>query len=231
MKPHMRKRTILGAIAAGGLVAGVAAVADGQQPAVPSPVLAVRDAAIAPPSERGNLDAAHQTSNSALRAHLEPAGRGYLEGSDWSSARSFAIPGTQLRGWTFNQQDKQCLAVPDPAAEGYGVTCNTREEVASGKATVIVTPPTGSGAPNVVGVLEADNTSASIDVPPGTAARFERIGDVSVGIAPSGSHLVTASGKHAIQPPPLVTEMPGPPPVVEPPKSKAPSYPSDSPTS
>lgn len=160
----------------------------------------------------GNLGSPHQTSSSALRAHLAPPGLETFANTDWSSARSFAIPGTRLRGWTFERPGKRCLAIPDPLAEGYGVTCNTPQEIAAGKATVIVLPPTEARAPTIVGVLTAGSGTASIDAPSGTTTHWKRIGDVYAGVAPTGSRLVTASGRHAIDPPTTKFVQPAPEP-------------------
>lgn len=155
----------------------------------------------APPRTDTNLGADHQTSSSALREHLERADSGYLAGADWSTARSFAIPGTRLRGWTFATREKRCLALPDPLVEGYGVSCKTPQEIADGQASVIFTPPADSDAPNIVGVLVADGQRASIDPPPGTTANWESWSDLAVGTAPSGSRLVVAGRRIAIEAP------------------------------
>lgn len=189
----MNKRTVVGVLV-GALTLGGAGVAVGQGQTGPSTMkLVARDAPVTPPAGSGNYGASHQHSIAALRAHLEPSDPTYLADADWDSARSFMIPGTQLRGWTFEQPAKRCLALPDPIAEGYGITCNTRAEIAAGRATVLVRPPAEAHAPNIVGALVSATGTASISVPSGTASQSERIGDVYVGTAPSGSRLVVAS--------------------------------------
>lgn len=195
----MRKKTTLGLIA-GTLTVGVAGVAVAEQLSS-EPASVASDAVVAPPAGPGNLGAAHQTSSSALRVHLERGGPEYLEGVDWGSARSFAIPGTRLRGWTFEQPGKRCLAMPDPIAEGYGVTCNTPQQVSAGKASVVILPPTDAKAPNIVGVLTSANKTAAIRTPSGAAAPWQRIGDIYAGTAPTGSRLENAGVTQAINPP------------------------------
>jgi hypothetical protein len=166
------------------------------------PVSVPSDAVVAPPPGPGNLGAAHQTSGSALREHLQRAGPAYLDGTDWASARSFAIPGTRLRGWTFAQPGKRCLAIPDPLSEGYGVTCRTPRQIAAGEASVVMLPTTKSGAPNIVGVLTRRNQTAAIEAPSGATSHFKQTGDdVYAGTAPAGSRLVTAARRQAINPP------------------------------
>ena len=126
----MIKRSAIGVIAGlalGGT--GIAIAQDQLDNESSTPISVASDAPAAPPRGPGNHGAAHQSSRTALRAHLEPSGAAYLANVDWDGARSFAIPGTRLHGWTFEQPGRRCLAVPDPIAEGYGVTCNTPEEV------------------------------------------------------------------------------------------------------
>lgn len=188
----------------GTLAVGAAGIAVGEPwsgPEAPAPV--AENAPVTPPPGPGNVGAAHQTSSVALRARLERGDGAYLRGSDWESARSFAIPGTNLRGWTFDQgSGKRCLAIPDPLAEGYGISCDTPEEIAGGESTVVMLPPAGSGAPNIIGVLTSGNERATIDAPQGAVKHWERIGDVYAGVAPAGSRLITAAGSQAIDPPP-----------------------------
>ncbi|HEX8206192.1 MAG TPA: hypothetical protein VF587_09050 [Solirubrobacteraceae bacterium] len=197
----MWKNTALGVVAAGALTIGLAGGALALDADSSTAGRVASDAVVAPPPGPGNQGAAHQTSSSALRAHLAAGGGSYLDGVDWASARSFAIPGTRLRGWTFDQPGKRCLAMPDPISEGYGVTCQTPDAVAAGKASVVVLPPADAGAPNVVGVLVSGNHTASIEGAAGAAASWERIGDVYAGTAPAGSRLVTAAGSKGINPP------------------------------
>ena len=194
-----RRRRLLGiAIGATLVLSGGAVAATIMQPISVDPNTPVQ-----PPTGPGNHGAEHQTSRSALRAHLQPSGPTYLRTTNWDSAQSFAIPGTNLRGWSFDQPGKRCLALPDPLAEGYGITCKTLAEVAAGEASVILLPPRDSGAPNIFGIITTAGERASIEAPPGTAAQAARIGDVYVGTAPAGSRLVTARGKKkAINPAP-----------------------------
>jgi hypothetical protein len=197
---RQRRRRLLGFAVGGTLLLSGGAVAT----TILQPVPVDPNGPVAPPPGPGNHGAPHQTSSSALRAHLEPSDPAYLRGTDWGSARSFAIPGTSLRGWTFEQPGRRCLALPDPLAEGYGVICKTPAEVAAGEASVIVLPPRDSGAPNIVGVITSGSERASIEAPPGAATHWARIGDVYAGTAPAGSRLVTATGKKAINPRPAV---------------------------
>lgn len=212
----MTTKPILGLIAAGALAVGLAgvAIAESQLGADSSAPVPVANVPVAPPPGPGNIGAAHQTSSDALRAHLDRGGPEYLKGTDWGSARSFAVPGTRLRGWTFEQQSgKRCLAMPDSLAEGYGITCRTPEEIADGKATVVLLPPTkASTAPNIIGVLTTGSKTASIETPSGATKTWERIGDVYAGTAPAGSRLVTAAGSQAIDPPTTGTIQPAPSP-------------------
>lgn len=202
----MRNKSVVSLAVAGALAVGVAGVAVGDPWSGsdrPAPVAVADDAPVAPPPGPANAGAAHQTSSTALRTHLERGGPEYLEGSDWASARSFAIPGTNLRGWTFDQRSgKRCLAIPDPLAEGYGISCDTPKEIAAGESTVVMLPPVGSGAPNIVAALTAGNAAASIEAPQGDAKYWERIGDVYAGVAPAGSRLVVAGRSQAIAPAP-----------------------------
>lgn len=201
-RPAKRWRSLRGSslVLVGALVVGGTAVAATTQlTAGPRPV--ARDTAVTLPPGPGNLGAPHQTSSRALRAHLRPAGAEYLANVDWSSARSFAIPGTRFRGWTFEQPGKRCLAIPDPLSEGYGVTCRTPTAIAAGHATLVMLPPIAARAPNIVGVLTSGRETPFIDAPSGTTTHWERIGDLYAGTAPAGSRLVTASGRHAIDPP------------------------------
>lgn len=193
-----RRRRVVGLAIGGGLVlSGGAVAATILQPFPVDP-----DAPVVLPPGPGNHGARHQTSSSALRAHLERSDPKYLRGTAWGSARSFAIPGTSLRGWTFEQPGRRCLALPDPLVEGYGVICKTPAEIAAGAASVMVLPPRDSGAPNIVGVITSKGERASIEAPPGAAMRWARIGNVYVGTAPAGSRLVTAAGKKLINPRP-----------------------------
>ncbi len=199
----MMRRSTIGVITAVMTlgIAGIAIGADQLVDKTSTAVLVDVDAPVIPPPGPGNHGAAHQTSRIALRAHLEPSGPTYLANTDWGSARSFAIPGTDLRGWTFDRPGKRCLALPDPVAEGYGVTCNTAEEIAAGAATVMVLSPTGAHAPNIVGALVADGGMASVETPPGTKAQWDRFGDVYVGTAPTGSRFLTGSRSQSVRPP------------------------------
>lgn len=195
----MTKRTAISfGLVAGALTVGGAGLATGQV-AGGSPAQVQQ--AVAPLAGRTNFGAPHQTSSSALRAHLERGNPEYLADVDWSSARSFVIPGTSFRGWTFAQPRKRCLAIPDPLVEGYGITCRTPKDIAAGKATVVMLPPTETGAPNIVGVLTTGSETPSIEAPPGSTKHWQRTGDVYAGTVPAGSRLVTASGRHAIDPP------------------------------
>lgn len=200
----MRSKSIVSLAVAGALAVGVAGVAVGDPwSGSEAPVPVAENAPVALPPGPGNAGAAHQTSRTALRTHLERGGPEYLEGADWASARSFAIPGTNLRGWTFDQRSgKQCLAIPDPLAEGYGISCDTPKEIAAGESTVVMLPPAGSGAPNIVAALTVGNAAASIEAPQGDAKHWQRIGDVYAGVAPAGSRLVVAGRSQAIDPPP-----------------------------
>lgn len=195
----------------GALIVGGSAIAATTQ-LTAGPLTVARDAPVVPPPGPGNLGAPHQTSSSALRAHLQAGGPAYLANTDWSSARSFAIPGTRFRGWTFAQPGKQCLAIPDPITEGYGVACRTPQDIAAGEATVVMLPPTEARAPNIVGVLITGSETPSIEAPPGTRTHWERIGDVYAGTAPTGSRLVTASGRQTIDPPTTRFVQPAPEP-------------------
>lgn len=202
----MIKRIACGVVA-GAVALGTTGIAIGQAqsgdeaPVASPPTPIAADAPMVPPPGPGNYGAAHQTSRAALRAHLEPAGPEYLVNVEWNAARSFAIPGTRLRGWTFQQPSKRCLALPDPIAEGYAVTCNSPEEIAAGKATIVIVAPVAAHAPNLVGALTASSGTASIVAPRGTAAKVERTGDVYVGTVPAGSRLVTASASQVVDPP------------------------------
>lgn len=194
---RLRRGPALGLVVLAATSASAVAVASGVGGLWPESARVTRDAVVAPPAGPGNLGAAHQTSVSALRSHLGGSG----SGTDWDSARSFAIPGTRLRGWTFDQPGKRCLALPDPIAEGYGVKCASSTEVAAGEASVIFRPPTDSKAPNIVGVLISGGRTAAIETRSGARAPFERTGDVYVGIAPAGSRLVSAGRTQSIGPP------------------------------
>lgn len=197
----MKSKSILGLVAAGALTIGLAGVAVGEVGSNPKPVS--NDAVVAPPQGQGNHGAEHQNSSAALREHLERSDSGYLKGVDWSTAQSFAVPGTSLRGWTFEHADggKRCLAIPDPLAEGYGVTCNAPSEVARGEATVVMLPPVASGAPNVVGALVSGEATARISGGRDASADVRKIGDVYAGTAPAGSRLVVAGRSQSIEPP------------------------------
>lgn len=196
----MRSKSILGLAAAGALTIGLAGVAVGEVGSNPKPVSS--EAVVAPPQGSGNHGAGHQSSSAELRAHLERNDSGYLKGVDWSTAQSFAVPGTSLRGWTFEQAaGKRCLAIPDPLAEGYGVTCNTPSEVARGEATVVMLPPKASGAPNIVGALLSGDATARISGASVASADVRKIGDVYAGTAPAGSRLVVAGRSQSIEPP------------------------------
>lgn len=197
----MRMSIIL-AIGVGALTAGGAGVAVGQSGDKPEGRAAPvnQNAKISPPPGSGNVGARHQTSVAALRAHLDHGS--YFKGVDWSSARSFPIAGSKLRGWTFNQnQTKRCLAIPDPLAEGYGVTCKTPEEVKAGNGTVLVLAPRGSGVRSVAGAMVAPGDTASLKAPDGASANWERSGDVYAGTAPEGSRLEAAGKRQAVDPP------------------------------
>lgn len=195
------KRSLVLAIGVGALTAGGAGVAVGQSADKPeSQAAPVDQATIAPPPGAGNPGASHQTSAAALRAHLDHGS--YFEGVDWSSARSFPIAGSKLRGWTFNQgTTKRCLAIPDPLAEGYGVTCKTSDEVKAGDGTVLMLAPSGSDAQSVVGAMVAPDDTASLKAPGGTSANWKRSGDVYAGTAPAGSRLQAADKGQSIDPP------------------------------
>lgn len=206
----MRPRTMVTLLAVAALSGGAGiAVAGDRLLASGSAVPLADDVPVAPPAVNGNQGAAHQHSVNALRDHLTLGGPGYLRDVDWQSADSFPVPGTQLRGWKFDQPGKRCLALPDPVAEGYGVTCRTPQEIAAGKASVMVLPSPDSGVPNVIGALTSGGQLASIE-PRTPDVHWQHIGDVSVGIAPAGSHLVTAGGRQKINPPPNETVTPSP---------------------
>lgn len=197
----MRSRKFLSAVVTGALTVGLVGVAIGETQAG-TDVAPPAAAPAAPQSSPSNAGADHQVSRAALRAHLERGGDGYLRGSDWASAQSFAVPGTKLRGWTFQQQSgKRCLALPDPIVEGYGVKCSTSTEIADGVATVVLIPPASTEAPSIVGVLTSGTRTASVDAPDGDAGILTRIGDVYAGSAPVGSRLITDAGSQTLNPP------------------------------
>ncbi len=201
----MKLKSVLGGLAAGVLLTGLVGVALGEVVSSTAPV--PDDVGIVPPAGNGNLGAKHQTSSSALRAHLERADPKYLAGVNWATARSFQIPETDLRGWTFSQASgKRCLAIPDPLVEGYGITCKSSQEIAAGEATVVMLPPPSSGAPNIVGVLASEGGNARITGLKNDG-QLRKVGDVFAGTAPAGSRLVTEAGSQTIDPP---TDLPGP---------------------
>lgn len=201
----MRARTAVSVMTVTAALGGVSmAIAQSRGIGVtPEPVPLDAAAGTRVPPGRGNVGAEHQTSTSALRDHLERAGAEYVSDSDWESARSFSIPGTQLRGWTFDQPGERCLAIPDPVAEGYGVSCRTRAEIERGEASVVMLPPATSGAPNIVGVLTIGEATARLESS-SAGVHWARIGDVYAGTAPAGSRLVTADRSQMIKPPPDV---------------------------
>ncbi|HMS72560.1 MAG TPA: hypothetical protein PKB03_05955, partial [Baekduia sp.] len=65
----MKLKSVLGGLAAGVLLTGLVGVALGEVVSSTAPV--PDDVGIVPPAGNGNLGAKHQTSSSALRAHLE----------------------------------------------------------------------------------------------------------------------------------------------------------------
>lgn len=165
-----------------------------------APVTGARDAPITPPPGPGNLGAAHQTSPTAFRTHLDPA-EADRSGTDWASLRSLPISGTPLRGWTFTRRAKRCLALPDPIAEGYGVTCKTAKAIKDGEATVLVLVPPNAGVQSIVGALVAAGDIASLQTPAGGSATLNRTGNAYAGTAPAGSRLTTAGRSQVIDPP------------------------------
>lgn len=170
---HRRRRRRLLAFAAGGtllLSGGAVAGTTILRPLDPQPV--DPHARVVPAPGPGNHGAPHQTSADALRAHLAPS----LRDVDWDAAKSFAIPGTDLRGWTFDQPGKRCLALPDPLSESYGVICRTPEEIAAGEAKIKIITPPGFTTPTIAGGLLSPG-----DDPPRGRLRWVRIGDVYVG--------------------------------------------------
>lgn len=166
-----------------------------------APVTVTRDAPITPPPGPGNFGAAHQTSPTVFRAYFDH-GEEYLSSTDWGSLRSLPISGTRLRGWTFKQRAKRCLALPDPIAEGYGVTCKTAEAIRRGEATVLVLAPANAGVRSIVGALVARGGTATLQAPPGDSATLVRTGDAYAGAAPAGSRLTTAGRRQTVDPPP-----------------------------
>lgn len=187
---------VLGVAAAGTATAGtLVAIQDSSRPSV-APV-----APIKPPPGPGNLSAAHQESAAAMRAYLDH-GQADFAGTDWTSLRLIPIPGSKLTGWSFTQGAKRCLALPDPIAEGYGITCKTPKAIRAGEATVLVLVPANAGVPNIVGALVADDATASLDTPTGPSKTFRRTGDVYAGTAPAGSRLTAAGKRLAVDSPP-----------------------------
>jgi len=194
-------KTASAALAAAVLAtAGGVAIA-GQVSGEPQATVA-RNAPIAPPAGPGNRGAAHQTSAAALREHLDRGDEGYLKDVNWKTARSFTVPGTELRGWTFIQPGKRCIAIPDPLAEGYGVTCKTPREITAGEGSVLMLTPTESGKPILAGIMVSGTQTATVQTPGKTAARWERTGDVYAGTVPAGSRLASAGMSRSIDPEP-----------------------------
>lgn len=192
---------VLGLALAGTATAGtLVAIRDSSRSVAP-------DAPIKPPPGPGNLGAAHQEAAAAMRAYLDH-GQAEFAGTDWTSLRVIPIPGTKLTGWSFTQGAKRCLALPDPIAEGYGITCKTLREIRAGEATLLVLAPRNAGVSSIVGALVADDATASLDTPTGPSSTFKRTGDVFAGTAPVGSRLTAAGKRLAVDPPQYPLEAP-----------------------
>jgi hypothetical protein len=105
-------------------------------PAVTSAVVVKEFAAFSRPALASD-DAGRQALKQAF-SHTTPDEA--LFSADLSLARPAQITGSTLRAWVFPAGDKVCAALPDPRG-GYGASCATTEQIASGHAFVAIGDP------------------------------------------------------------------------------------------
>jgi hypothetical protein len=173
----MKKLIIMTSVVAAFAAAAATTIATaGDDPPTATKGFAPGELAVVVPKQN-NVGAAHQTSVSAFRAHIEAAGA--APDADWSTAKTFPIAGTKLNGWTFNSGSQDCLAVPDPVVEGYAVKCGDKSEVADGKIAFVFAPAVQTGEPNIAAVLSP--TASDVSVSGSDQSTWKRSGNVTAG--------------------------------------------------
>lgn len=144
--------------------------------------------------EQNNEGAAHQTSAAAFKAHLDTSTSQAPVGSD---LQSFEVAGTNLRGWTFSDGPRKCLALPDPVVEGYAVKCGTKQDVAAGEVAVVFSPPKNTGRWPIAAARVADGDAATVA---GSDARnWRKSRDVYAGRVNDGATLTVAGRPQAVR--------------------------------